>query len=171
MVLHPRLQRPAILHVLHDNSHCPPPLFITLLAIPRPSLAVPRGAPLLLKPQFPRSLGFLGPSASQRHFPPRGWKQGCSQPSEKKLGILRLGSSHIGGRDRNVPSGDEAGSAARRAPRKGFGRGIAPLSGRPFGLAARRRRGGGRRRHVVGSPYKYGRRPRRRRRPSARQGA
>lgn len=112
----------------------------------------------------------LGPKCISASLSSPGLETGLLTAFREKLGVLRLGSSHTGGPDTNVPSGDEAGSAARRAPRKGFGPGIAPLSGRPLGLAARRRRGGGRRRHVVGSPYKYGRRPRRRRRPSARQG-
>lgn len=53
-------------------SSRPPLFFITLLAIPRPSLAIPRGIPSPLQTPNPPLPGFLGPKSISTSLPSPG---------------------------------------------------------------------------------------------------
>lgn len=120
--LHPWLRCPDTLHcpllflivpsTLPQCTSCPllSPRLLSCPLSPLLHLRVPLIVPSPCLPPPPRGLPW--PRGTSAPLPSRGWKQGCSQPSEENSVSSGLGSSHRGSPARNIPSGD--GGCCRR---------------------------------------------------------
>lgn len=106
------LHSPCQPSTLPQCTSCPllSPRLLSCPLSPLLHLRVPLIVPSPCLPPPPRGLPW--PRGTSAPLPSRGWKQGCSQPSEENSVSSGLGSSHRSSPARNIPSGD--GGCCRR---------------------------------------------------------